>query len=266
MRRLVMLGLLIILWGSLTLRPPTVQAWGYTGHRLVATLAFDHLTNKAKQEVTTLLEGGTLADAANWADEVRPQRPETETWHYVDIPLTTSSYDPERDCPKGDCIVAVIKAQKKILADKGKPRLQRQEALKYLVHFVGDLHQPLHCADNNDEGGNKLMVQFNGQPTNLHYVWDTGLIKASGYSEMEYLTRLREKIQAVNKKSLREIVEENVEDWTREIHEIGTEQVYPIPHHRVLGKDYVQEKLPLVEEQLIRGALRLAKLLNEACG
>jgi hypothetical protein len=248
------------------LPPPIAQAWGYTGHRLVATLAVDHLNNKAKKEVMALLDGGTLADVANWADEVRPQRPETETWHYVDIPLTANNYDPERDCPKGSCIVAVIQAQKKILSDKGKPRLQRQEALKFLVHFVGDLHQPLHCADNHDEGGNKLMVQFDGRSTNLHYVWDTGLIKASGYSEMEYLTRLREKIQAINKNALREIVEENVEAWTHEIHEIGTEQVYPVPHHRVLGKDYLQQKLPLVEEQLIRGGLRLAKLLNEAVG
>ncbi|MBV8156427.1 MAG: S1/P1 nuclease, partial [Dyella sp.] len=161
---------------------PGAHAWGQLGHSVVADLAQRHLSPAAEAEVERLLapeNTKSLADIASWPDEIRNQRKETGPWHYVDIPLTESKYDPERDCPKGDCVIDAINRFRTVLADPYKSPLERREALKFLVHFVGDLQMPLHGAENaGDHGGNKVLVNYFGQtmasnkyPLNLHTVW-----------------------------------------------------------------------------------------------
>ena len=116
------------------------------------------------------------------ADQIRMQRPETAPWHYVNIPIhpapdEPSDYDATRDCPNDACVVAKIEQFERVLADRQVSQRQRLEALKYLVHFVGDVHQPLHTSNDHDRGGNEVPVTFMGRQTNLHAVWDTGIIE-----------------------------------------------------------------------------------------
>ena len=137
--------------------PSLCHAWGGEGHQLVALIAEDMLTPQARKAVAELLDGANISDAevASWADEIRRERRETAPWHYVNISHDATSFDRERDGREGDNVIEAIDRQAKVLADKTQPREKRVEALKWIVHLVGDVHQPLHCADRNgDKGGN----------------------------------------------------------------------------------------------------------------
>src|ERR1700731_4481412 len=146
--------------------PARALAWGSEGHRIVAEIAEQYLEPATARQVRELLaieNATTLAQVSTWADEIRPQRRETARWHFVDIPIhpppgTPAAYDPGRDCPGNDCVVAAIERFAAVLRDKTAAPRERLEALKLVVHFVGDAHQPLHCADNNDRGGNAIHV------------------------------------------------------------------------------------------------------------
>ena len=138
------------------LLPCLCHAWGGEGHQLVALIAEEHLTPAARAAVKELLDGGNISDAevASWADEIRRERRETSPWHYVNIPHDADHFDRARDGRDGDNIIDAIQRETKVLADKTQPREKRVEALKFVVHLIGDLHQPLHCVDRNgDRGG-----------------------------------------------------------------------------------------------------------------
>ena len=113
-------------------------------------------------------------------DQIRRDRAATGPWHYVDIPIDKPHLDMARDCPKGDCVIAKIEEFQKVVVDPAATPVQRKEALMFLVHFVGDMHQPLHCSDNKDKGGNDVKLDFFGRPSNLHSVWDSGLLGRIG--------------------------------------------------------------------------------------
>jgi hypothetical protein len=163
----------------LLLLPGTALAWGSEGHHIIADIAEQYLepaTAQQAHEMLALDNVTTLAAVSTWADDIRTQRPETAPWHYVNIPInppdgTPPAYDARRDCPTGDCVVAKIGTFEAVLRDKSAPPRHRLEALKFLVHLVGDISQPLHCADNQDRGGNDVHVDFMGWRTNLHAVW-----------------------------------------------------------------------------------------------
>jgi hypothetical protein len=158
-------------------------AWWDAGHQIVANIAERRLTPAAKRETNELLaleHQRHLSSIASWADDIRRDRHETASWHFVDIPLDASRYDPARDCKDGDCVVVQIVRFAHVLADPhAKPRA-RLEALKFVVHFVGDIHQPLHCENHGDHGGNDVHVGWFGKPTNLHAVWDGSIIEKMG--------------------------------------------------------------------------------------
>jgi len=172
---------------ALLVSVPNLFAWGGEGHKIIAAIADKRLTPGARMQVIALLEGTPLPDVASWADDVRKERPETSRWHYVDIPYEATSYDAARDCQltdHGDCVIAEIVRAEKMLGDTSQSEADRAEALKFLIHFLGDMHQPLHCAERKDpvtgkgdRGGNDVHLSFFGTPTNLHAVWDSGLIE-----------------------------------------------------------------------------------------
>lgn len=157
-------------------------AWGPAGHETVAYIAMDNLTPAAKEMITSLLPPGiTLAAISNWADEIRNYRRETGPWHYIDLPIRKDiTVKDEQDyCPDGNCITNQLKIDEAILGDPTKPKADRLEALKFVVHFMGDLHMPLHCADDGDRGGNDKLVRFrtpgsrgHGSKIQLHALWD----------------------------------------------------------------------------------------------
>lgn len=163
---------------ALGLLPLQVRAWGADGHRLVATVAEGLLTPAAKAEAERLLAlepGATLASISTWADEVR--NPATAAWHYVNFARGGScTYNAEPLCPGGACVVAAIDRQAAILASAA-PDADRLVALKYVVHLVGDVHQPLHAGYGDDRGGNGFQLQAFERGTNLHALWDSALIR-----------------------------------------------------------------------------------------
>src|SRR5690349_12908753 len=153
-------GVVIVL--TLLLPAHSALAWGPDGHKIVADIAESRLTPQAKAAIADLL-GGTddtsLASIANWADSIRRDREETAPWHYVDIPYEMSGFDPQRDGKDGNNVIAKLQEFANVLNDRKASREQRAEALKFIVHFMGDLHQPMHCVERNgDKGGNFRLV------------------------------------------------------------------------------------------------------------
>src|SRR6185295_5248767 len=151
--------------------------WREKGHRITGELAWMLLKKETRAKLERLLPDEKLSDVANWADQVRDARPESKPWHYVNVPEGAKSFDAARDCAGGECIVAKLEEMQKKLADATTPKAERVEALKWVVHLVGDLHQPLHVSHGEDKGGNDIQVTFFGRPTNLHRLWDSDMIE-----------------------------------------------------------------------------------------
>jgi hypothetical protein len=271
---------------AILLSSVTASAWGPEGHSLVGRIAEVQLKPAAKARVTAILAPGqTLASVASWADEVRRSRPETAPWHYIDIPINQPHLDMARDCPKGDCVIAKIADLRKTLRDPATPPDQLREALMFLVHFIGDMHQPLHCADNDDRGGNSVRVVFFDRPTNLHSVWDSGLLGRLSPAEQLFPIWSQESARRSKKWS-----KGTVEQWAEESHKAAQKVVYarlpkvvagppavpadapitstgsllapagkpPVP----IGAEYEKRADPLVRVQIEKAGARLAAVLN----
>lgn len=256
----------------LLLFPHSLYGWGETGHRIAADVAERHLNERARKEIRSLIGEASLASVADWADRIRGDRPQTAPWHFVDIPFKALRYDPKRDCasPKqGDCVIGAVERFRAVLADRARPVSERAEALKFLVHFVADLHQPLHTADRGDRGGNDLPVTFFGEKShpfneerwNLHAVWDSGLIDQTGLREEANVAHLQGWLK---KRSVSDLQKGTVVDWALEAHRAAVDVAYRLPKNRKLSKNYFEKSLPVMEELLAKAGVRLARLLNEA--
>lgn len=242
-----------------TVLPYKAKAFGTEGHRLVATIAEGQLSDRARWEVARLLSiepGATLASVSTWADEART--PSTAAWHYVNLPRDAGChYEAARDCPDGHCVVGAIERQRIVLTS-AVPDAERLKALKYIVHFVADVHQPLHAGFADDKGGNKYQVQAFGRGTNLHALWDTGLIQnwPGGPPELQsLLSRIRAPSPDVAAPA----------QWAEESCRIAaSDGFYPFGH-KIEG-DYVQRMAPVLEERLASAGRRLSALLNSSLG
>lgn len=171
---------------------PRAEAWGREGHRIVGDIAADHLTPTAARAVATLLVDEpepTLAGIANWADDIRSS--ESGPLHYVNFPRGTCTYRASRDCADGRCVIAAIEQSIASLRRRDTSTLARREALKQLVHYVGDIHQPLHAGRSADRGGNTVQLQWRGEGSNLHQVWDRLLIRDLGVDARRVVPRQR---------------------------------------------------------------------------
>lgn len=249
------------------------SAWGVLGHRLVGALAEGELGPEAKRELARLLKGETdptLAGIANWADDVRANDPDlgrrSAPWHYVNLGEHGCTYVASRDCPGGDCVVEAIRRQSAILADRTRPLPERRQALKFVVHFVGDVHQPLHTGFARDRGGNTVQLRVSGSPsseggTNLHAYWDSGMLRDARLDEAEWLRRLESLPLAVAIE--REPLPPDVAAWARDACTIVTSAGFYPPRDR-LGPGYATTWRPVAEAQLRRAGTRLAALLNAA--
>jgi hypothetical protein len=244
--------------------------WGGEGHSLVARIAWEQLTPAARARVTEILgPDKTLVSVAGWADQVRNQRRETGPWHYIDIPIDQPHLDMARDCPKGDCVLAKIEDFRKALKDPATSPDQRREALMFLVHFVGDMHQPLHCSDNKDRGGNEVRTQFverpAARPSNLHSVWDSALLDRMPQKE----DALFAEYSKDSAKHAKKWSKGTVNDWAEEAHKASVKITYgrlpkvaagtPVP----IDAKYEKKADPLVKEQIEKAGARLARVLNE---
>lgn len=253
-------------------------AWGPEGHRIVADVARAHLTAPARAEVRALLGDDDLAAVANWADEIKSDRPETAGWHFVDIPMSAAVFSEARDCYRPDpryvlseqdhhnCVVDRIEIFERVLADRSAPHDQRVEALKFLGHFVGDIHQPLH-AIGEARGGNEIHIsEFGSQlcgtrPCNLHFAWDIGILEHKKLREADYAARLEKLIAS---QGLLRQAEGTPASWANESFELA-KKVW-LSDGGAVDEAYYRRNIQIVDERLALAAVRLSKMLNQIFG
>ncbi|HET9133148.1 MAG TPA: S1/P1 nuclease [Gemmatimonadales bacterium] len=242
---------------------PTPDAvWGAMGHRVIARVATARLSDRAKDEARRLLGGETLAKVATWADSIRRDRPTTGPWHYVNIPVYDSIYRPEKVCVEG-CVVSAFEAQVAILADRARPDAERAEALKWVVHLVGDLHQPLHAGDRGDRGGNDVRITYDTLPGNLHGLWDTGLLLRTGLDENGWVALVERNLRG--RSDLDALAGGTVVEWVMQAHDLSRDVVYAtLPASLALDDGYLATARPTIEVQLERAAVRLATVLERS--
>ena len=277
MRRLAVLAL------ALAACPPAL-AWSALGHRLVGELAQRHLSPAAETQVELLLQGEadpSLAGVADWADRLRDLDPErfkrTSRWHYINPADGTCHFVMARDCPDGNCVVGAIQAQRAILADRSQPLAARRDALKFVVHFVGDVHQPLHASNHDDKGGNDFQISLRTdlQPeayarkhyvdgvmgTNLHSIWDFYILGSEQLGLQPYADRL----DAMPWPPMPAAPVTGPQAWAGEsCRLIDARSLYP-PTHK-LDSNYLDAERPLAEQRVRQAAYRLALLLDETLG
>jgi hypothetical protein len=299
--------------------PSSAWAWGCEGHQVVALIAERHLTPHAFAMVKQILRDGPIdpslsryckegpadpiADASTWADDIRALRPETAPWHYIDIPLGTSRGEIAQFCPLAEiCVTQAIADQLTVLRSPGTDSQKKAEALRFLIHFVGDIHQPLHATTNNDQGGNCVPVAFFDTPPqlrnpatesyapNLHGVWDVNILakmtmgKTPAQVASDLDQSFRSRIARWTKGR------GNVNEWTWESYQLAQQKVYgklpvriPIESPQVvkscaddnhvsarmlklnerLEQPYQDVAARVVQEQIAKAGARLALLLNQ---
>jgi hypothetical protein len=285
----------------------------------VATIAEKHMSAHALEMANKLLQSqpidpalprycssqglDLMADSATWADDLRKLRPEASPWHYIDIPRDAPHSALAEFCPASTgCVTSALEHQIELLRSDGTDPRVRADALRFIIHFVGDLHQPLHCVTNNDEGGNCVPIDFFGNPPvernpqfetyapNLHAIWDSGIIQRLKGTETEaqWAASLDQQFSAQasgwEKKGI------NVEDWAWEGHELADSVVYPklpvavpvekpvpvkscsddnhvstrlLKLNEQVSQPYVDAVAPTINEQVAKAGIRLAMILNQ---
>jgi hypothetical protein len=273
------LGLALALAAS-----PAAMAWSALGHRLVGELAERHLGPAAEAQVKLLLAGEpepSLAGVATWADDLRNTDPEafkrTGRWHYINTPPGAGcAYVPARDCPDGECVIAAIERQRAILADRNQPLAARRDALKFVVHFVGDVHQPLHATNHTDKGGNDFQVSLRTdlEPeayarkryvdgvmgTNLHSVWDYYILG----SERLGLRPNADRLDALPWPPKTDAGTGPVAGAGESCRLVDARHLYPDKH--TMDRSYLDAERPLAEQRVRQAAYRLAQLLDDTLG
>ena len=265
-----------------------LSAWWETGHQAIARIAAAHLTQAARARVARILDvpdtpeavADALAKASTWADETRVQT-RTGAWHYIDLAPQDTRSDIGSRCKDDNCAPARIRLFAAQL------RSADLDALRYVVHFVGDIHQPLHAVSDADHGGNceRLDPQI-GKAKNLHALWDGELVNSLQANDRRLSAELEDRIQALSNERQSELAAGTVNDWVWESHELAIADVYKtlqIPTERVefpascndaplaiselrlqISTAYIDDMKPIVRDQLMKAGLRLAKLLNES--
>jgi nuclease S1 len=275
-KRTILLVVVVTLFSSLD----SLVAWGGQGHRLVGSIAAERLTPAATQQVARLLDGQTLADVSSWADTITSDQVQTSYWHYLNIPPEASGYDRDRDCPKQpgaaagsrndrwrDCVVDRIAYWEERLGDVKLDRADRAIALKFIVHFIGDLHQPFHALGVG-RGGNDIKVRVFGEancgtdparpnPCNLHSVWDGRLIARRGLADRAYMTELRKLIDA---KGFATQSPGTPAQWAEQSLRLAKEAL--VKPDTNIDEGYYRRHITVIDERLALGGVRLAAVLN----
>jgi hypothetical protein len=298
---------------------PAAHAWGCQGHETVALIAEMHMTPQVLAKVNQILKDSPIdpalsrycketglspmADAATWPDDLRSLRPEASPWHYIDIPRGGTKADIATSCPeKEGCITKALRTQVEILRAAASSPQQRADALRFIIHFVGDIHQPLHDTTNNDRGGNCIPIDFFGaEPVarnpqnesyspNLHSVWDSSIVgrMATGETVQQFATETN--AAQASRMSGWISGTMNFDDWAWEGHELAESAVYEkLPHlipvekpvdidscagddhigtrmlalHEDLEQPYQDASASVVQQQIAKAGARLAGLLND---
>ena len=239
-------------------------SWGMTGHRIIGEIAQQHLTKKAKKELRKLIGKETLAWWSNWPDFIKSDSTwnHASPWHYVDLPghMEKEKFVDELKKLPGKNLYTQIQAMLAELKDKSLPVEKRRVALYFLIHLAGDLHQPLHAGRDEDAGGNKIVVYWFDKKTNLHALWDSMLIEFQQYSYTEYAKLLN----IADENHIKSWQSGSLEDWFYESHAISDSIYDATPAESKLSYKYNYKFQKTLDEQLLKGRVRLAELLNQA--
>ena len=246
--------------------PVMAFAWGGEGHRIVCAIAWEELKAPVRFKVEDILHIRSqeqFAETCNYADEYREGHRETASWHYVNVPEGATEVNVDRDCrSKKSCVVEQIGEDLKTLRSKASKE-DKAFALKFLAHFVGDIHQPLHVSYAADSGGNAIKGRFFGKSTDLHAVWDAGIIENAHKPWLTIAHDLRRKVTP----SKRHVWIGSIPLlWANESLAITLDPAtqYVGVHHFDLGADYEKPELPIVYDRLSGAGVRLGNLLNGA--
>ncbi len=233
--------------------------WGQKGHDTTAAIAQRHLTPRTAAAVDSLLKGQSMVYWANWLDNAShtPEYAYSKSWHYKNIDPDETYENAERY--SGGDIVQALTEQTRALRSGDLDPAQSALALKMIIHLMGDLHQPLHMGWRSDRGGNYRKVKFFTRETNLHSVWDTSL--PEGVHKWSY-TEWTDQVDRATPQMQRIITEGDFADWGRETYNICREVYDSTPEETVVSYDYLAKWAPVVEQQFLKGGLRLAYVLN----
>ena len=236
--------------------------WGATGHRTVGKIAEKHLSKKAKKAISKLLDGHSLAFFSTFADEIKSDNKfrKYSPWHYVNFNFD-EKYNPATASKKGD-LVQGINTCIKILKDPKASKEEKAFHLKLLVHFIGDLHQPLHVGRAEDRGGNDIKVKWFNKSSNLHRVWDSEMIDSYNMS----YTELASNAQKLSKAQVKALQKGNILDWVYESQALAKKVYSSAKKGDKLFYRYSYLYLHTTREQLQKGGVRLAKVLNDIFG
>lgn len=237
----------------------SVFSFGKTGHRIVGQIAFNQLSPEAKKEIQKLLGHSNIAMVSNWADFIKSDKSwrHAGDWHYQTVP-DSLSVEASRGHFKGN-LLNKISEFRGILADDSVSKEEKTIALKFLIHLIGDLHQPLHVGNGKDRGGNQISVEWFRKKTNLHSVWDSKMIDDQQLSYKEYASYLED----ISSEEMRkEWASSSVSDWAEESKSLRS-NVYDIGKGK-LYYPYNFKNKAILDRRLAQAGFRLAKLLNEA--
>lgn len=252
--------LLVFLFPLLT--AADLPDWGRTGHRAIGEVAEAHLSRRARKAVSRLLEGESLAKVSTFGDDIKSDTAyrSFSPWHYVNLP-PEKSYGETTPNPDGD-ILQGIEHCIRVLKDPASPRDQQVFYLKLLVHLVGDLHQPMHVGWPEDRGGNDIQLQYFDRGTNLHRLWDSDMIEDYGMS----YTELAETLPPRTRREIRAIQSGSVLEWAGQSQSLANRVYASVENGEKLYYRYRYLWWDTVEQQLLRGGLRLAAVLNDIYG
>ncbi len=241
----------------------TSFGWGQKGHDVVAYIAECNLSPRAYRNVVAVLDGHSPVYYANWLDGAShtPEYAYTKTWHYANVD-EGNTYQTQPRNAKGDVVQAVDAIVEKLKSGELSPE-EENINLRMLIHLVGDMHCPMHAGRLSDRGGNNVKVRYFGKERKLHAVWDTELVESA--HRWSY-TEWQREIDRVTKSQCRAIVAGTPLEWFCQTHAVAVEVYKQTPDGSRLSYDYVTLFAPVVEEQLLRGGLRLASILNEIYG
>jgi nuclease S1 len=248
-RRLLFTLLVALSWFGVF--PATAHAWGSKGHQIIAIIARQRLSPRARKAVNELLNGQSLEVASNWA---APQK-SSQASLFVRIPWDSNSYEPDKYCSDKNCLIEKIKEHRKDLENPRKSRLDRANALKYLLYLVGDLHQPFHCIDKD---GKTIDVTFEKRPSTLFNVWESGLVEKPKMTAEDFVREI-DNNGALQQKGFN-VSRGTVVDWALESHSIAR-AVYV--NRGEMRDDYFWKNKEVLNQQLYRAGVRLAHILND---
>lgn len=239
---------------------PNALGWGQKGHDVVAYVAEQNISCRVARKVAKVLEGHSLVYYANWMDNAShtPEYAHTSTWHYANVD-EGYTYQTMPKNEKGDVVQAVMQLTEQLKKGGMTPQ-EESVALRMLIHLVGDLHCPMHAGHKSDLGGNLVEVLYFGKPQKLHSIWDSALVESAhnwGYTEWQ------REIDRQPRKEDKKLQQGSVEEWFSETVELSKGVYKDMPEGAKISYDEVAKYAPLIEQQLLKGGLRLARLLEE---